>query len=111
MGTGSVGKVHTVSVKVEYNSADDEVQVSVSPWQVTLKENEEVEWDISGGTNGKINPKGPFDKVPGGQRPKVKARSGAPEGTYTYEITMKCPGKAGQYDVLIDPEMIITRPV
>jgi hypothetical protein len=98
-----------VKVDVKYDPAKDEMAVSISPWGASVsKANDDAEWTVNGGTNVNIAGRGawPFDKVSGGNKPKVKPNNGAVVGqTYKYQITMKC----GPYDVVIDPEMIIRR--
>jgi hypothetical protein len=100
----------TVDVKVDvaYDATTDKMAVTISPWRAEVSKDDDAEWTVTGGTNADIAGKGPwpFDKVSGGNKPKVKPGKGAVAGqTYTYQIMMKC----GLYDVVIDPEMIIKK--
>lgn len=90
--------------------------VTVDPWRLRLKRDEEVQWVLEGSEDEMtVTPKPnglpwPFDGGPpkgGKNRPAEsgKMRSDAAEGTYRYNIELG----SGPDALKIDPEMIIPR--
>ncbi len=99
------------------------VQVSVNPWAMQVRQGSDGEWELSntsGSQSMVIAPKRPgpanwpFQTMrPGGKGPNDRARGSdmrpnqAGRPPFGYNITLECQDGSDTYTVVIDPDIII----
>ena len=99
------------------------VQVSVSPWAIQVRQGSDAEWELSSTSGSQsivISPKRPgpanwpFQAMrPGGKGPNDRARGSNMRPNqagrqFGYNITLECQDQGNTYTVVIDPDIIIT---
>lgn len=99
------------------------VQVSVNPWAMEVRQGSDGEWELSNSSGSQsmvIAPKRPgpanwpFRTMrPGGKGPNDRARGSDMRPNqagrrFGYNITLECQDGSDTYTVVIDPDVIIT---
>ena len=99
------------------------VQVSVSPWAIQVRQGSDAEWELSSTSGSQsivISPtrpgpaNWPFQAMrPGGKGPNDRARGSNMRPNqagrqFGYNITLECQDQGNTYTVVIDPDIIIT---